>query len=51
LRRADQIVLLDDGAVVAVGALDWLLATNDLMRAIWSADEASSEAGELAPVG
>ncbi len=50
LRRADQIVVLDDGAVVAVGALDWLLATNDVMRAIWSADEASSEAEELAPV-
>ena len=49
--RADQIVVLDDGAVVAVGgALDWLLATNDVMRAIWSADEASSGVEELAPV-
>jgi ATP-binding cassette subfamily B protein len=50
LRRADQIVVLDDGSVVAVGALDWLLATSDVMRAIWSADEASSGVQELAPV-
>jgi ATP-binding cassette subfamily B protein len=50
LRRADQIVVLESGAVVAVGPLDRLLATNDVMRAIWSADEASREPAELAPV-
>lgn len=35
LRRADQILLMVGGTIVASGTLDELLATNPLMRELW----------------
>ena len=35
LRRADRIVLLEEGSVSAVGTLDELLETNETMQGLW----------------
>lgn len=41
LRRADRIILLDDGRVDMVGTLDELLVHSETMRELWEVQEAA----------
>jgi ATP-binding cassette subfamily B protein len=44
LERADQIVLLKDGRVEAIGRLDELLVSSEELRHLWGEEEADAAA-------
>lgn len=43
LQKADQVLLMDGGRLVARGALKELLATSELMRRLWRSEAATDE--------
>lgn len=43
LQRADQILVLDEGRVVAQGSLDSLLPTSPLFRQLWGSEDAEQK--------
>jgi ATP-binding cassette subfamily B protein len=45
LRRADQIIVLRDGQVEGVGALDELMASSEEMRRLWHGEEREPAVG------